>query len=217
MPDSNWLEQELSRQLGPARAPESLWSRIETGPRPVRPNAAPGWVLWPAVAAVALLVLAGIWRVRNGPAEPDPFREQELALLRSPVRGYDVRPVNLQETRAWAKAEANIDIDTPSGEPPPDAGAVRVIGARMMNYRGVRVAAINYRAGDETATLFVSGKRAGLSGNTEISKHLFSQIESDGDQRIVSWNMRNQTYSISWPGAKSSRGACLLCHASIPG
>jgi hypothetical protein len=87
----------------------------------------------------------------------------------------------------------------------------------MMNYRGLRVAAINYRAGDETATLFVSAKRAGLSGNTEISKHLFSQIASEGDQRIVSWNMRNQTYSIAWPGAKSSRGACLLCHASIPG
>jgi hypothetical protein len=169
------------------------------------------------VAVLSLLAVAIIWRASTGSAAPDPFREQELALLRSPARGFDVRPANFQETRAWVKAAANIDIDTPSGEPAPDAAAVRVVGARMLNYRGVRVAAINYRAGDENATLFVSAKRQGLRANTGISKHMFSQIASDGDQRIVSWNMRNQTYSIAWPGAKSSRGACLLCHASIPG
>ncbi|HWF09558.1 MAG TPA: hypothetical protein VG297_13905 [Bryobacteraceae bacterium] len=217
MPDSNWLEGELSRQLAPVTAPQSLWDRIEAGGRSAHRRPSHAWVLWPVAAALALMALAGVWRIRSGTAEPDPFREQELVLLRTPVHGYDAHPANLQETRAWAKAEANIDIDTPSGEPAPDKGAVRLIGARMMNYRGLRVAAINYRAGDESATLFVSAKRAGLSGNTEISKHLFSQIASEGDQRIVSWNMRNQTYSIAWPGAKSSRGACLLCHASIPG
>lgn len=217
MPDSNWLEQELASELAPVRAPQSLWGHIETGPRRVRPNASPAWLLWPVAATVSLLAIAGVWRVSTGSPEPDPFRDQELALLRSPVHGYDVRPANLQETRAWAKTEANIDIDTPAGEPQPDAAAVRVVGARMINYRGLRVAAINYRAGDENATLFVSAKRPGLRGNTEIAKHMFSQIASDGDRQIVSWNMRNQTYSIAWPGAKNSRGACLLCHASIPG
>lgn len=217
MPDSNWLERELARQLAPVTAPESLWNRIESVSRAPRRQFSRGWVLLPVAASIALFALAGAVRMRSVTAGPDPFREQELALLETPARGYDFHAAGFQETRAWVKAEANIDIDMPAGEFGPDPAAVRLLGARLLRCGGLRVAAIDYRAGDEVATLFVSEKRAGLSGDTQNSKHLFSQVSADRDERIFSWNMRSQTYSIAYPGAKSSRGACLLCHASIPG
>jgi hypothetical protein len=56
-----------------------------------------------------------------------------------------------------------------------------------------------------------------LTGSAKASKHLFSQ------GRLVSWNMRSQTYTIAFlgtgafSGTGNSRGACLLCHANSPG
>jgi hypothetical protein len=219
-----WIERELARQMAPVAAPESLWDRInDPGQRrPERPVPL-GWVLAPVALALTLLALAGVMRTLNRlHGDPADSAERELPILAAEAGGFDFRSDSLEETRAWVKARAKIDIDVPSGQSPPggplnDHGVVRLLGVHLIHLRGLPFAAIDYRIGDEVATLFVSGKHAGLSGNTEVSKHLFSQIKSTGNAQLFSWNMRNQTYMIAFSGSRSPHGACLLCHANMPG
>lgn len=211
-----WLEQELARQLAPVAAPDALWDRIHR-PRRKRPGIALDWVFWPAAAAMILLAFTGILRVRGMHRDAVGITEHEAALLTSGFGQLDLRSDDFEETRAWVKSQANIDIDIPAGQPAADRGAVRLLGARLVRLRGLPVAAIDYRVGDMVATLLVSGRSAGQSGEASASKHFFSRIESPAGVRIVSWNMRNQTYAIAFSGAGSSGGACLLCHANTPG
>jgi hypothetical protein len=218
-----WLERELARQLAPVAAPDSLWARINRKQRRRVRLISPERTFWPVAVAMALLALAGVLRTFSVNREPDPLPEQELALLARPSGQFDFRSNSFAETRAWVKAQANIDIDVPAGQPAADRGAVRLLGTRIVRLHGLPVAAIDYRVGDQWATLFVSGKRAGLTGSAKASKHLLSQ------GRLVSWNMRSETYTIAYsaagafsatgafPGTGNSRGACLLCHANSPG
>jgi hypothetical protein len=212
-----WLERELARQLAPVAAPESLWDRIDRRQRRPGRRISLERTFWPVAVAMVLLAFAGVLRTLNVNREPDSLPEQELALVARPSGDFDFRSNSFAETRAWVKAQANIDIDVPAGRPAAGRGAVRLLGTRIIRLHGLPVAAIDYRAGDQVATLFVSGKRAGLTGSAKASKHLFSQ------GRLVSWNMRSQTYTIvfsetgAFSGAGNSRGACLLCHANSPG
>jgi hypothetical protein len=216
-----WLEKELTRQLGPVPAPESLWDRINRQERRRQRHVSLEWAFWPVATAMFLLAFAGVLRTFSGDRDPGKTVEQELAVLasgsNSSYRAFDFRSESFDDTRAWVKAEADIDIDLPSRQPASGRGAARLLGARLIRVRELPVAVIDYRVGDEVATLYVSGKRAGLSGNTEASKHLFSRTTVRGDTRIFSWNMRNQTYAVAFPGARNTLAACLLCHSNIPG
>jgi len=204
-----WLERELARQLAPVAAPDSLWDRINQQQRRPRRRVSFDRAFWPIAVAMVLLAFAGALRTFSA------HRDREA--LTDHSGSVDLRSDNFEDIRAWAKTEANIDIDLPSGQLARDRGDVRLLGARLIRRRGLPVAAIDYRVGDESATLFVSGKRAGLSGTTEAAGHLFSQTRSTGAARLVSWNMRNQTYTIASSGARNAHGACLLCHANSPG
>ncbi len=211
-PSASWLKNELARQLAPVAAPDLLWDRINQ-PLKRRPGMPLDWCFWPAAAAMVLLAFVGIWRTHGAFRDGGRITDQEVVLLTNSLGRLDLRSDDFEETRGWVKTQANIDIDIPSGQPVADRGAVRLLGARLIRLRGLPVAAIDYRVGDRVATLFVSGRSAALSGDAPSSKHLFSRIESAGGVRIVSWNMRNQTYAIAFSGAQNSTGDCLLCHA----
>jgi len=211
-----WLEKELARQLAPVTAPESLWDRINQRQPGPRRRVSLERAFWPVLAAMVLLSLAGVLRTLGADRDPEKLGEQELAAVAGTSRGFDFRSESFEDARKWVKTEANIDIDVPSEQPSQGRVAVRVLGVRLIQLRGLPVAAIDYSVGDGVATLFVSGKHAGLTGNTQASRHLFSRSRSASDARFVSWNMRNQTYTIAFPGAKNFHGACLLCHATTP-
>ncbi len=206
-----WLERELARQLAPVTAPDSLWDRVSRQQRkPVRLLSLER-AFWPVAIAMVLLAFVGVLRTLSVNRAPDPLPEQELALFARPSGDFEFRSSSFEDTRAWVKTQANIDIDVPSGQPPAERGTVRLLGTRIIRLNGLPVAAIDYRVGEQVATLFVSGKRAGLNAGARASKHLLSQ------GRLVSWNMRSQTYTIAFSGMGNSRGACLLCHANSPG
>ncbi len=215
MNDSNpWpqhaaLERELARHLAPVTAPETLWNRIHD-PRPSSPRITPiawfNWhrAVWPAAAVALIVCVAGYWKMSH-PREP-------LAELPPASRDFDFRSSDFGAIRKWVKAESNIDIDLPEGSAT-SAAPVLLLGVRLIRFRGSPAAAIDYHVGEGAATLVVSGKQEGLSGNTEVGRHLFSAMESAGKEHLLSWNMRNQNYTIAYSGKKDLGGACLLCHS----
>jgi hypothetical protein len=163
------------------------------------------WVAWPATVVV-LIACAGVYWKTTRAWEP-------LAELPPASRGFDFRSNDFGAIRRWVKAESNIDIDLPDGSST-SAGPVLLLGVRLIRFRGSPAAAIDYHVGEGAATLVVSGKQGGLSGNTEVGKHLFSAMKSAGKEHLLSWNMRNQNYTIAYSGDKDLGGACLLCHAN---
>jgi hypothetical protein len=176
---NDWLEQELARQLAPVTAPPGLWERMQSPRRPVSWDLR--WTVLPAIAAVILVAWAGfLWKQQ-----------------------YDFRSGNFAAIRAWVKAQADIDIDLPRNS----ANAhVRILGVRMLRVRGLPVAAIDYIANGDRETLMVSGKDPALADSPVASRHIL-KAKQDGDTRLVSWNMRNENYTLT-----DSHGACLLCH-----
>jgi hypothetical protein len=199
------LERELARQLAPVAAPETLWDRIHE-PLPSPPRGMPiAWVVWPAAVVVLIACAGGYWKM-NHTREP-------LAELPPASRDFDFRSSDFGAIRKWVKAESNIDIDLPDGSAT-SAAPVLLLGVRLIRFRGSPAAAIDYHVGEGAATLVVSGKQPGLSGNTEAGKHLFSAMKSAGKEHLLSWNMRNQNYTIAYSGDRDLGGACLLCHSN---
>jgi len=205
------LERELSRQLAPVAAPEDLWTRIHEPRRPATRGIPIAWIALPATVVV-LVAFAGLYRNAYWKANR---AHEPLAELPPASRDFDFRSSDFGAIRKWVKAESNIDIDLPDGSAT-SASPVLLLGVRLIRFRGSPAAAIEYHVGEGAATLVVSGKQAGLSGNTEVGKHLFSAMKSAGKdhQQLLSWNMRNQNYTIAYSGAKDLGGACLLCHAN---
>ncbi len=206
--ESAALEHELARQLAPVAAPENLWDRIHE-PRSRAPRSMPtAWVAWPATVVV-LIACAGVYWKMNHAREP-------LAELPPASRDFDFRSNDFGAIRRWVKAESNIDIDLPDGSAT-SAAPVLLLGVRLIRFRGSPAAAIDYHIGERAATLVVSRKQEGLSGDTEVGKHLFSAMKSAGKEHLLSWNMRNQNYTIAYSEDKDLGGACLLCHSNTRG
>ena len=197
-----WLEMELARHLGPVAAPESLWDRIHEQKIPRRDNP-DRRVLWPIAAALLLMASGGVtWRIvmaRDPGAGLARLAENELR-----ASSLDFRSEDPVEIRTWVKAKANIDIDLPAGP-----SAVRLLGARLIQFKGTPVAAVAYRVGDDDAALLVMGKRSAAAPN-----HVFAPVQSAGTTRLFAWSMGQQEYTIAFAGTKDPQGACLLCHAN---
>jgi hypothetical protein len=212
-----WLETELARQLTPVAAPESLWDRIngigcakEGRPARTQRRMPVGWAFVAVAAAVVIAGAVGVVRVRHAGSGEDRFTQREVALVARHA-GFDFRAANFDDARRFVKSRANIDIDLPRRHPVANSGPARVLGVRMVELDGVPIAAIDYAVKGEQATLYVSGKRAGLKGDDMgPSLHLHSR------QGLTYWNMRDETYTIAFASTKNPHGACMLCHATAP-
>jgi hypothetical protein len=183
-----WLEMELTRQLSPVAAPESLWNSLQT-PRTKCAVPRREWLLWPAIALTLLFACGALfWNMRD----ITQLTGQEVRSLTNPSQACDCWSDDPVAIRNWVKSKGNIDVDLPAQR----SGAVRPIGARLVDVRGTLVAAISFHVenGVENgaATLLVSNRR-------------FSGPD------LVSWKMGGQVYEMA-SAASDSQGACLLCH-----
>jgi hypothetical protein len=65
---SKWLEDQLSRHLGPARAPDGLWERLQHAAQPPRAAAPLPLARWSAAAVLILAATAGsLWLPASNP------------------------------------------------------------------------------------------------------------------------------------------------------
>jgi hypothetical protein len=195
--DNDGLERELSRHLGPVKAPDDLWDRVHGGHR-VNSRRSYGmrWQ-WAAAAAAIVAVVAGItvWQNRT-------LSDEELAvraLSRAPEQ-LDFRSEDPTELRAWVKDGTGLDIPLTGRAAP----AVRLIGASAR--KGPRRAEIAYRVGTMDVSLVVS-----KAPPEEGSRHTFKKGGSYHGANFQSWTMRGQMYTIA---ASDAKMGCVLCHST---
>jgi hypothetical protein len=215
--NTEFLHTELRRQLHPVAAPEALWERIQDSRTHSRSRSKyPVRRVWavPVLATLLVLLTAGLlWGIRQSRTHLSDFAQltdQDLSTLADASNGESLLSGDPSEIRNWVKAKGNIDIELPSGP----SRAVRLLGTKLVQLRGTLIAAVAYRVGNVSATLLVS-RRTACCNQSAGTNHLFSKAGTTRGESLVSWNMREQSYTIAWTGAADSQSACLLCHADV--
>lgn len=210
----SWLETELARQLCPISAPDSLWRQIHEQRRPlrVRPRYALNrehWAAWSLATAALLMLSAGlVWLLgmtRDSSVDLETLAGRELRGLANGTGKIDIRSSDPREIQTWVKANADIDVQLPDHAGFGNEG-VRLLGARMFQFRKLPVALIAYRTGDAYAAMLVSDRHAASPRHASLSEH------TSGDVMLYSWSQGADDYAIAFGGMKEPRRPCLLCH-----
>ena len=192
------FEPELSRRLGPVKAPDELWDRVHGAHAAERqPGRGITWQ-WAAAAVATVAVVAGItvWLNRELTGE-----ELAVRALNRPPEQLEFRSENLTEVRAWVKSGTGLDIPMPARTSP----TVHMVGA-LVNHSSVPTAEISYQVGNVDATLVVS--KAPPNGD---GRHAFVKSGSYHGANFQSWTMRGQMYTIA---SADTRAGCMLCHST---
>jgi hypothetical protein len=195
------FESELRRHLGPVKAPDELWDRLQgSGAGQSQASSrTPFWTRsWTWVAAVAAIAgfAIGVNLVRN---HNQSIEELAVGALGRGPDQLKFRSGDARDVRAWIKSGTGLDVPLPSALSP----AVQLVGATVVSSR-VPTAQISYRVGDMDVTLAIS--KADPAAN---SKHTFVRSGSYHGANFTTWSMRGQMYAVAAVDAKKG---CLLCH-----
>lgn len=179
-----WLELELTEALRPVGAPRSLWERVQAPP-PARGRVI--WVAWPIAAMVAVMISAGmLWFVARSQEPAIDLRRLAVEQLHDPAP-LDLQSSDPSEIEGWMRREAGIQLSLAT------PGNARIVGARLIRTKGVRIGAVAYRAGGYDATLLVAHRA--LRGDL--------------------WRASGQSYALACASPDHPESACLLCHMSL--
>lgn len=183
-----WLEPVLDRHLGRVNAPPELWGRVRNAAaQPAKKSANVRLRLLTAAALAA----AALWGF----------------LPRRTVTEF--RSDTATEIRAWVKMRTGLDVPLPNRPSP----AVQLTGACEVGRDTPAIeVAVSYRVRGHPASLHVSKLNVAPDAPPEGGKHRFLKCESVGGERVSSWTMRGQLYTLAYAAPGESRDECLLCH-----
>jgi hypothetical protein len=196
------FESELSRHLGPVKAPDELWDRLQgAGATQSRTSSrTPFWTrswTWVAAAAAVAGLAIGVNLVRN---RNQSLEELAVSTLGRGPEQLKFRSQEAKAVRAWIKTGTGLDVPMPPALSP----AVQLAGATLVPGK-VPTAQISYRVGNAEATLVIS--KADPAANT---MHTFVRSGSYHGANFQSWTMRGQMYTIAT--SAETKVGCLLCH-----
>jgi hypothetical protein len=104
--------------------------------------------------------------------------------------------------------------------------AYRLLGARVVDYRGSRAGLVTYEApqndtknetrNNTISLLVASSDYAVVAGGVEIrSGDLVFHHRTDSGFQIITWSNHGMAYALVSRAAGSARGSCLVCHQSM--
>jgi hypothetical protein len=201
------LEAELARQLGPVRAPDSLWLRIHEQRRPLRVRPNP-WTAWSIAGASLLVLLACLaWRLgaANGPhSDLTVLARQELRDMLSGAQKLDLRSADRTEIEQWVRDQAGVELKLAAfgGE------GTELCGARIFRSGGYSGAIIAYKVDGRSAAMVVTGHHG-----TAERRHTSLEEKVIGDTLLYSWQRAGGEYALAAVGAGKPNRPCILCHA----
>ena len=93
----------------------------------------------------------------------------------------------------------------------------RLVGSRLVNFRGTYAALTTYEMQEQKISLLVvSDRSAGAEGGEEVqSGRLTFHNHTVGNFKVITWSTHGLTYALvsSLPG--SARQSCLVCHQNM--
>jgi anti-sigma factor RsiW len=181
----------------------------------------PRWkVLVPAVLGMMLcflLVSNVVHEVRAS-----EYVDAALSTHRDYLSGQlplQLRSESPQVVTGWLAGKVAFPFHLPdsqaqsSGRP-----AYRLLGARVVDYRGSQAGLVTYEApqNDTISLLVASSNYAVVAGGVEVrSGDLVFHHRINSGFQIITWSNHGLAYALVSRAAGSARGSCLVCHQSM--
>lgn len=181
-------------------------------------------------AAMALILLAGVWAARpsvsSRPLTGNQIAEFAVATHRQHVQG--IRPLDMRTDSQWAlnewfKTKLPFALSLPASAPAPsEQRPYSLEGARLVSVGGKTGAFVAYRiSGAQThlasASLTVTPDSVAIaSGGIEAS---FAKVSFHysrvGGFKVVTWSTHGLTYSLVSQEDDTTQRSCMVCHSAM--
>jgi anti-sigma factor RsiW len=178
---------------------------------------------WEALAALALIlaVSALLFPQLLRRSNSAGYVEAAVAAHRSFLEGklpLEVQSDSAATVTAWFAGKVPFAFRLPdSGGAAIQKPVYKLVGGRLVNYRGGYAALVAYQAKQEKISLLVTSRRAATAaGGEEVdSGGIAFHYSKQGNFNTIAWSNHDLTYALvsSLPG--SGRQSCLVCHQSM--
>jgi anti-sigma factor (TIGR02949 family) len=203
-------------------APKRLRKRVHILSRPFRGDAHPAFYWKLSTAAVLLLVLALIVIppfVQR--ARATAFIDTAVATHRSYLDGnlpLEIQTPSPTMVTEWFAGKVGFHFQLPASQQVPGAEQpYRLMGARLVNYKGTYAALTSYEMqGKKISLLAASSKFAAAAGGEEVRSGdlTFHYYGVDGF-KVITWSNHGLTYALVSSLSGSARQSCLVCHQNM--
>jgi anti-sigma factor RsiW len=181
----------------------------------------PRWkVLVPAVLGIMLCFLL-ISNVLHE-VRASEYVDAALSTHRDYLSGQlplEFRSDSPQEVTGWLAGKLAFPFRLPDSHAQPSGPpAYRLLGARVVDYRGSQAGLVTYEAprNDTISLLVASSKYAAVAGGVEVrSGDLVFHHRMDAGLQIITWSNHGLSYALVSRAAGSAPGSCLVCHQSM--
>jgi anti-sigma factor (TIGR02949 family) len=165
---------------------------------------------------VLLFVPPAIQRVRA-----NAFVETAATTHRSYLAGnlpMEIHTSSPDEVTAWFAGKVPFHFQLPESQQTASGQQIyRLVGSRLVNFRGKYAALTTYEMKEQKISLLVvSDESARAEGGEEVqSGRLTFHDHTVGGLKVITWSNHGLTYALvsSLPG--SARQSCLVCHQNM--
>jgi len=149
------------------------------------------------------------------------FVEAAAVTHRSYLEGdlpMEIHTSSPADVTAWFAGKVPFHFQLPeSQQTESDQQTYRLVGSRLVNFKGAYAALTPYEMQEQKISLLVvSDKSARAEGGEEVqSGRLTFHDHSVGGFKVITWSNHGLTYALvsSLPG--SARQSCLVCHQNM--
>jgi mycothiol system anti-sigma-R factor len=178
------------------------------------------WAVW--VAAI-LLVIAGLLPVPGilRQVNAKSYIGAAVAAHRTSLNGslpLEIQSESPSVVTAWFSGKVPFNFRLPGS--PGEAGheqLYRLVGGRLVNYKGQNAALVSYQMQQQKISLLVASSISAVAaGGEEVhSGGIVFHHNKQASFTVITWSTHGLTYALvsSLPG--SGRQACMVCHQNM--
>jgi mycothiol system anti-sigma-R factor len=178
---------------------------------------------WRALAAIALVCALGIMFIPSivSNARATTYINAALATHRNYLDGnlpLEIDSGSPEAVTAWFVGKVPFDFRLPASQSfPNDQPAYRLVGARLVNYKGSYAALVTYVMKNEHISLMVASNKSAMAfGGEEIRLGALTfHYQTKGGFNVITWSTHGLTYAQVSSLHTSAHQSCLVCHQNI--
>jgi len=173
------------------------------------------WALILVVVSLCIIFVPGV--VRR--VQAASYVETAVGVHRSYLEGSlapEIRSDSPTLVSAWFAGRVPFDFRLPASR---DSNPVyRLVGARMVSYKGHDAALVMYETQREKISLLVASTRsAEIAGGDEVrSGTLLFHYLTQEEFKVITWSNHGLAYALVSSVSASARESCLVCHQNMP-
>jgi anti-sigma factor RsiW len=129
-----------------------------------------------------------------------------------------IRTNSPEAVTAWFAGKVPFEFRLPRSEMALAAKpAYKLVGASLVEYRGIPAAMVLYEAPSGTISLMVeSSKTAAVAGGDEVRYGALTfHYRTEDRFQVITWSAHGLSYALVSSVTGSARGSCMVCHQSM--